>query len=222
MNGRTVLGVDGWKKGWVGIALNDGVFAGAACAPDLRELLQEFPEAVAVGVDMPIGFPSSGPRRADIAARVFVGPRRSSVFPMLPEAVYQAATYEEATAVCQGLWGKGLSKQSFALKDKILEVAEVADRDDRVFEAHPEVSFAAMAGRPLEWPKKSWNGQLLRSRLLANQGLVLPEDLGEVGAAPVDDLLDAAACAWSADRVRTGGEGSLPADPLLGEPVIRF
>lgn len=208
-----MLGVDGWKSGWVGIALEDGRFAGGASAADLPSLLLLFPSVVAVGIDIPIGFPTTEPRRADLGARTFVGPRRSTVFPMLPRTVYETNSYVEASAECRKVWGKGLSQQSYALKAKILEVDGVAAGDDRIFEGHPEVSFAAMASSPLEWPKRSWNGQLLRIRLLADHGIVLPDDLGEVGGAPVDDLLDAAACAWSAERVCAGSSQTFPADP---------
>ena len=221
MTGR-VLGVDGWKSGWVAIVLEGGRFADAASGADLSSLLQLFPTVAAVAIDMPIGFPTTEPRRADSAARSFVGSRRSSVFPMLPKEVYETDSFAEASVVCKGLWGKGLSQQSYALRAKIFEVDAVVAKDDRVFECHPEVSFAAMAGGPLEWSKKSWNGQLLRRGLLAEHGIVLPDDLGAAGRAPVDDLLDAAACAWSAERMRLGAAQTLPADPDPGEPTICF
>ena len=118
--------------------------------------------------------------------------------------------------------GKGLSQQSYALRAKIFEVDDVVATDDRVFECHPEVSFAAMTGVPLDWSKKTWNGQILRRGLLADHGIGLPDDLGEAGRAPVDDLLDAAACAWSAERMRLGTARTLPADPAPGEPTICF
>lgn len=217
-----MLGVDGWKSGWVAIVLEAGAFAGAATAADLPSLLQQFSSVAAVAIDMPIGFPISEPRRADRAARSFVGSRRSSVFPMLPKQVYETDTYAEASAVCNELWGKGLSKQSYALKTKIFEADGVVATDGRVFECHPEVTFAAMADAPLDWSKKTWNGQLLRRTLLADHGIVLPDDLSEAGGVPVDDVLDAAACAWSAERMRTGTSRTLPEDPAPGEPTIRF
>ena len=217
-----MIGVDGWKSGWVAVVLEDGRFADAASASDLPSLLERYPSAVAVAIDMPIGFPTTEPRRADVAARSFVGPRRSSVFSMLPKQVYETASYAAASVVCKKLWGKGLTQQSYALKQKIFEVEAVAATEEPVFECHPEVSFAAMAGAPLDWSKKTWNGQLLRRRLLAAGGIIVPDDLGEAGVAPVDDILDAAACAWSAERARLGSSRTLPEDPAPGEPTIRF
>lgn len=48
-------------------------------------------------------------------------------------------------------------------------------------------------------------------------GIELPD---AAGAVPVDDLLDACAIAWSADRRGRGEALTLPADPAPGEPVI--
>ncbi len=217
-----VLGVDGWKSGWVAISLEGGSFARDAIGADLSSLLMQFPAVSAVAIDMPIGFPITEPRRADGAARSFVGSRRSSVFPMLPRQVYETDSYAEASVACKKLWGKGLSQQSYALRAKIFEVAAIVATDDRIFECHPEVSFAAMRGVPLDWSKKTWNGQIVRKRLLADRGIVLPDVLRKAGGAPVDDLLDAAACAWSAERVRLGAARTLPADPDIGEPTICF
>ncbi len=211
------MGVDGWKGGWVAVVLEDGRYVASGSAAQLKGLLGCFSPLEAVGVDMPIGFPTAEARRADIDARAFVGERRSSVFPMLPRAVYETETYDKGSQIARELWGRGISRQSYALKAKILEVDALVATDNRLSETHPEVCFAAMAGETLRWPKKSWNGQLLRRRLLAENGIVLPEDLGEAGATPVDDVLDAAACAWSADRIRQGLVKTLPADPAPGD-----
>jgi predicted RNase H-like nuclease len=111
-----------------------------------------------------------------------------------------------------------LSAQSFALGKKILEVEGCLE--ERVFEVHPEVSFAALARRQLLHSKRSWNGQMERRQLLAMAGIELPDDLvaGQVAA---DDVLDAAVAAWSAARKARGAAATLPPDPPLqdGRPV---
>ena len=81
-------------------------------------------------------------------------------------------------AVSQAEFGKGISRQAYALRSKILEVEPHWLADERIIECHPEVSFRAMAEEPLGWSKKTWNGQMLRRRLLAEQGIVLPDELG--------------------------------------------
>lgn len=74
----------------------------------------------------------------------------------------------------------------------------------------------------MAYPKKSWNGQMERRFLLASEGIVLPDQLvGASGEIPVDDVLDAAAMAWTARRVAEGRAESLPDPPELigGRPT---
>jgi predicted RNase H-like nuclease len=184
---------------------DDGRFVDASFARTFAELLLNVPGAEAVGVDIPIGLAGEGPRLADVAARAFVGPRRSSVFPTPPRVALAAATYAEAR-----ITAPSLSAQSYALGKKILEVD--ACLEHRVFEVHPEVSFAALAGRHLQHSKRTWNGQHERRKLLAGAGLMLPDYLA-AGGVPVDDVLDAAVAAWSAGRKVNGEAGTLPEEP---------
>jgi predicted RNase H-like nuclease len=93
------------------------------------------------------------------------------------------------------------------------ETAAVAALDPRVVEIHPEVSFRALAGEHLRWSKKSWNGLLLRRRLLAEADIVLPDVIAEVQGAVADDVVDAAVVAWSARRIAAGTASSLPDPP---------
>jgi predicted RNase H-like nuclease len=81
--------------------------------------------------------------------------------------------------------------------------------DERVYEVHPEVSFRAMKGSPLGQRKKTWNGLLERVRLLADAGIHIPDEL-PCGTAAPDDVVDAAAAAWSAGRIACGEACTLP------------
>ena len=58
----TVLGVDACPGGWVGVELYDGRFASAHVGTRLNELIGKVPDAVIIGVDMPL---DSGERDAD-------------------------------------------------------------------------------------------------------------------------------------------------------------
>lgn len=208
-----VVGVDAYKGGWVTVALRNRSVERCAVYGRIQELLEDHFDASVVAIDIPIGLPGRGAREADGLARSFVGPRRSSVFSTPPRSVLEAATYQDALEVTRNLGVVGISKQSFALAPKILEVDEVARSDERVVEVHPEVSFRAMAGQILKYSKKSWNGAAIRRSLLAQHDIVLPDNLGGAGVAPVDDVLDAAAAAWTADRVARGKGVSLPSPP---------
>ena len=195
-----VLGVDGCKKGWVGIALRDGAFGAAYLKGSLRELIATAPDASVIAVDIPIGCETNGFRRVDAEARTFVGPRWNSVFLVPPLEVFEPGTYEEACVVSQRLTRAKPSRQLWGLREKVLEAATLAANDPRLIEVHPEVSFRELNGEALAHPKKSWSGQSLRRRLLANAGLVVPEELKEAGDAAPDDILDATVAAWSAHR----------------------
>jgi predicted RNase H-like nuclease len=107
--------------------------------------------------------------------------------------------------------GKGVSKQAHALRNKIFEVEPHAEKNTRIVEVHPEVSFREMAGQPLTSSKKTWDGLLERLALLKNVGLDLAKFLPKsgTGAAP-DDVVDAAAAAWTASRLAHGSARSIP------------
>ena len=66
---------------------------------------------------------------------------------------------------------------------------------------------------PGDGSKKSWRGQRARLGLLRAEGVDLPDDLDAAGDVPTDDVLDAAAAAWSAHRIARGAAKSLPDPP---------
>ena len=80
--GGVVMGVDGCSRGWVGVVLaGDGVEAlFAPTIGELAEAVDGYGEVAVVAVDIPIGLPDAGARRADVTARRRVGRRSSSVF----------------------------------------------------------------------------------------------------------------------------------------------
>ncbi len=154
-----VLGVDACRAGWVAVELIDGAFAGASVDLSLAALLASAgPEMAAVGLDMPLGLLSTGWRDADEHAARFVGARRSSVFRVPPGPVWELSGYAEANAACRELTGAGFSRQAYGLRHKLREANGICD-SHRLHEVHPEVSFRAMAGADVAYPKHSWAGQ---------------------------------------------------------------
>ncbi len=212
-----VVGVDGIPSGWVSVELVDGAFSGARAFATLGDLLEANPEASVVAVDIPVGLPETGPREADVAARFFLKPRQASVFLVPPRAVLEAPSYDDALQRCAQLGRPGISQQAYALRQKILEVDALARPGDRIHEIHPEVSFQAMKGGPLTHGKKSWNGFAERRRLLNVAGIELPYDPLDLADASVDDVLDAAAAAWSARRIAAGDARTLPEHEVVDE-----
>jgi predicted RNase H-like nuclease len=204
-----VVGVDGCKRGWVAVALKDGAFASAAIYPSVLSIPAVWTDAAAIAVDIPIGLTEAKPRDADVAARAFLKNRSSAVFLVPPRAVVAEREWADACRVARAKGEPGFSKQAFALFEKIRE-ADALVGDARVHEVHPEVSFAALAGRVLQTKKQTWDGVAERRAALAKNGIVIPDDIGNAGGASVDDVLDAAVAAWSADRIARSAERSFP------------
>lgn len=168
-------------------------------------VLAALTDATAIGVDIPIGLVARGVREADLEVRRFLVRRPSSLFVMPPRGVVTARTYETACARAVTSTGKRISRQAFNLFEKLREVDRHVG-DARLVEVHPETSFALMAGEPgLVHGKRSWAGVARRRALLAAEGIALPDAFGTaVDAVGVDDVLDAAAAAWSARRFARG------------------
>lgn len=207
-----VLGLDGCRRGWVGITLRSGRVSGAILVDHVADAVAAVPSAAVIAIDIPIGLPASGRRAADELARQELGPRRSSVFYAPPRDVLLEDSYAAANDTAKLLHGFGISKQSYMLRDKILEVDALVGSDSRIYEVHPELAFRVMGDTELA-PKKSYAGARQRLGLLADAGIVLPDDLGPAGTVALDDVLDAAAAAWVGQRIAEGTAGSLPSPP---------
>ncbi|MFE5814459.1 DUF429 domain-containing protein [Streptomyces sp. NPDC056479] len=212
-----VLGVDACgKQGWVGIALTGGGYAVSLVDVRLDALIERAGGVFAIAVDMPLGLVERGWRAADLGARVLLRERRSTVFLVAPRPAWQESEYVAAGDRCHELTGQRLSRQAWALAPKLLEARACWLADERIHEVHPEVSFRALAGGvPPAHAKKTWRGQHTRRSLLAAAGVVLPDELGEADRVPADDVLDAAAAAWSAHRIAQGVAERIPEVPEL-------
>jgi predicted RNase H-like nuclease len=249
----TVTGVDGCAAGWVAVTLGSPVVglaghgrpsdadadaaldrAGLAAGPLLvgvtvAATLDLLPLASVTGIDMPLGLLGAGWREADRLARRALGRRGATVFAIPPRAVWECQSYAEANGLCRELTGKGFSVQAWGLRRKIAEAdqfrrsAAAAPGGVRLYEVHPELSFAALAGAPLPDSKHTSAGLAVRRDLLARAGITLPP---KVAGAAENDLLDAAAVAWSARRIAAGTavtltRGDEPADDG-SEIAIRY
>jgi predicted RNase H-like nuclease len=212
-----VAGLDGCKGGWVMFRLN-GV-SDASELPhhdtsveivrDIADLLDDQPDGFAcLAIDIPIGLVER-PRRCDTEARRLLGkPRSSSVFPAPCRASLSPGTYEHCSEINERETTKRLTKQAWGIVPKIKQVDDAirSGGRTRVFEVHPEVSFWRMNGkRSMPWAKKTPEGMAERTKLLTRAFPQIESHLEHrhrgVGK---DDLLDAAAAAWSALRYLQG------------------
>jgi predicted RNase H-like nuclease len=197
-------------------------------------IVEAYPGAAAIGIDIPIGLAAGEPRQVDGEARRRLGvARASSVFPApdarLMDATTDSASYEQALATARSITGKGISKQNWAICWRIREVNLLMTPvlQERVVEIHPEVCFWALAGgRPMVHAKRIAEGYAERRHLLAGAlGVVLPtrEEAGRwTRPAAADDVLDATVAAWTAWRFAEGRAGRLPDDPPFDGRGLRM
>ena len=214
-----VLGVDGCRKGWVGIVTDADRLAACVFGATIGELVTAAGAVEGIAIDIPIGLPDDGRRRAaDEQARTLIGRRASSVFYAPARSALLLETFAAANAESVRLSGLGISQQVYALRVKILEVEDWLPQSAApAWEVHPEVSFAVANGGPLAHPKSTWAGAEERRRILAVHGIVADGALEPGGRnAGVDDVLDAAIAAWSAGRLARGAGISVPDPPVPG------
>lgn len=223
--GPRVVGLDGWKHGWIMAEVRLGVLVRVEAVTDLVGALSDLGPLAQIGIDMPFAL-LPGEREADRLARGRLGRRGSTVFMAPPLSALRAADYPSASATCRRQTGKGLSKQSYNLFPRIREVraALLSGLPAPLAEIHPELSYLAMTGAPLP-RKKSWSGVAHRIRALQAVGLDPLPWLSLPPTVPPDDVLDAIAVAWSAARLASRDPGlirlpsSAPSDPELHLPA---
>jgi predicted RNase H-like nuclease len=165
-----------------------------------------------------------------VAARKFLGKGRgSSVFPAPIRPVLAAHGWEEACEIRSRVEDKRMSKQAWAIVSKVREVDEelrdCARLRRRVREVHPEVSFNAWSGAAMRFNKKTRRGREERRRLVdehfgreayeqVHRQLRVRDPLRTKNVGD-DDILDAFAALWSAERILRGASRCLPEEPPL-------
>ncbi len=198
-----VLGVDGWRGGWVGARV-DGRSVTLLALPDVAAVLA-VPDVEVVAIDMPIGLSGDGARACDIAARRRLGHAGSSVFPAPVRPVLAATDHVDACRLSVEVSGKALSRQAWNL------VPAIRAQDDalgevpleRVVEVHPELSFRAL-DPAVDDPKVTARGTIQRLEALRTVMDVDAALRNAPAGVPMVDALDACAAAWSARRIADG------------------
>ena len=218
-----VCGVDGCRAGWVALAkdLDTGCISWRLCAR-ARDLVYGGSAPLVIAIDIPVGLPERGPRVCDLEARKLLGPGRgSSVFPAPIRPVLATSTYENACRIRFEAEGKKMSHQAWGIVYKVREIDEVLRGDLKlqtvVREVHPEVCFYYLAGgQPMRHGKKSEAGKEERRELLEPifGGWVQAAlaDRRHVASAE-DDILDAFAALWTAERIAQGVARTIPPVP---------
>ncbi|MBL4617124.1 MAG: pyridoxal kinase [Robiginitomaculum sp.] len=223
---RWVAGIDGCGGGWIAVLLD----VTGQKPPIMHSLLSfwdvlNLPEQpTKIAVDIPIGFADiavSGGRKCEQVIRKQLGDRKSSVFSSPCRAALIKTRYEDASMANSNSAPKApkLSQQSFALFAKIQEIDTriTAQLQTRIFETHPEMAFAVLRGdKPCKHSKKTTEGhdeRVLELRSIGFGDEFLEQALPTNIKASRDDLLDACACAWVAQRALLGAAKSYPEKP---------
>lgn len=205
-----IAGIDGFRRGWIAMVKDGNTIEQRVCATD-DELLVLFNECAVVAIDIPIGLADRGPRSCDHHARRFLGRRASSVFPAPLRSLIALRDYAEANRISRQIQQRGISKQGFAIVPKVEQIDRILQRHHelrgRVYEVHPEVSFAMWnGGAAIEASKRTADGLAARRKLVE-------EHFGAIAATPrgasEDDVLDAYAALWTAERIIAGRAQSL-------------
>ena len=200
-----VAGMDGCRGAWIAFKVDLPAHIISLEVADLPAWLRERPlDLACLAIDIPIGL-LDGSRACDKAARKMLGPPRgSSVFPARCRPALGAQTYAEASEINRQKTTRGLSQQAWGIAPKIKQVDDAITSECQrwAFEVHPEVCFWALnQHRPMAHNKKAQEGIAERIALLRRVFPGIETHLANrparVGA---DDLLDAAAAAWTALR----------------------
>jgi predicted RNase H-like nuclease len=217
-----IAGVDGCPSGWIAVVeqtethnITAHVFLTFS---DLTNAL----DAAVIAIDIPIGLTEHGPRRCDLDARSHLGHKRgTSVFPAPIRSALSASTYAEANAASIAAQKKRVSQQAYAIYPKIREVDEALQANaalrGRVVEVHPELTFSTWSGAPILPAKRTPEGHAIRRALISSHfGLLAFESVRnqvQPRHASNDDIADAFAALWTAQRIVKGCSQTMPFDP---------
>ena len=230
-----VAGVDGCKSRWLCIArdLRSGGIE-AQLFESAAQLADQDPLPDVIGWDIPIGLVDDGTGRGcDRAARsVLRAPRASSVFAAPIRAALAAASRAQASEITARLCeGRRVAAQAFGIFAKVRELDALLEARPalrgRIREVHPEICFWAWnSGVPMRHYKKTEAGESERRDLVVRHfGEGVLEAVRKQLApkrAPTDDILDAFAALWTAERIALGVARTLPEEPLLDARGLRM
>jgi predicted RNase H-like nuclease len=193
--------VDGCKGGWL-VAISESWPCKeqpilCVCV-DFRALLYVTRECRVVVVDIPIGLPDGKTsRQCDIEARMKLSKNgQSRVFLTPPRSCLQAKSPEEFQERHKIICKKGAGLPVWGILPKLKQADEAMepDKQDRIYEFHPELAWVGLAKRALE-SKHSEGGRNEREGILnrfvpgLNCIIAGRKHLGR--AAALDDIFDA-------------------------------
>ncbi|MGA2330110.1 MAG: DUF429 domain-containing protein [Bryobacteraceae bacterium] len=229
-----VSGVNGCRCGWLIVTKHLKTRREyLTVATSFADVINLPHEPSVICVDIPIGLLDAavpGGREVDQLARKLLGPKASSVFPPPVRNALFGINYAQANKRNRDSSPHrlGISKQAFSLFPKLREVDTLMSPrlQDKVFEVHPELVFFEMnENAPVKESKKTAEGKTRRIQLLKKAGFLQLEERIRSAARPyvaVDDILDAYAACWTAERIAAGKAIRIPQTPPLDAKGLRM
>lgn len=219
------IGVDGCKGGWIAAVLDQGELRLGKYI-SISSLVERYPEFDAFLIDMAIGLRDRlDQTRPDHAAKIELGKKASSVFPIPSRSAVYADNEETQKLENIRTLGKSLAKQSIAIIPKIRELdvflRDHPDYKNRILESHPEVAFARLNGsvvmsRKKEEPGPSERIHILSEFLEAKELSGFYDKAKKLGCNQ-DDLIDAVCLAVTGALYAHGQCETIPEKPEADE-----
>jgi predicted RNase H-like nuclease len=222
---QLVAGVVPCRRGWL---VASAKLLGVTIAPEVPrwmesiiEVIDEKPAFSVIALAAPVGLldrVTIGGRTCDRQARSLLGPRRGAAIRSAPSWLSFEGTAAERTT--------GLDAVSAVLLPRYDEVAtEMAPYRQRlVYETDPELGFYQLnADRPMRCSKRYRAGRQERRDLLVVRVPGVDRILdATVPGARAAQLLDVAACLWTARRILARVANRIPADPEWDSHGLRM
>ena len=226
-------GVDACRGGWISIfkdLASESIFSDVFSS--IESLLNRTTRPIALAIDIPIGLTDSGQRECDGLARKMLGhPRARSVFPAPIRPALYARNRSEADEITRSVDGRGVGAHAWGLYARIREVDQILGADPLarriIYEVHPELSFMAWnGGIVLPEPKNTERGMSIRAHLVDSHFERKAREAIRQRHAPNlvgdDDISDAFAALWTAERIQSGLAQVIPNPPEIDSVGIEM
>jgi predicted RNase H-like nuclease len=226
-NGNSFVGIDGCKGGYVAVNITDDDLD-VNIFKSIDEICSKYEKSDSLIIDMPIGLPENKEDiRPDSPARKVLSSRASCIFNTPSRQAIYEKEYSDANETNRDILGKGLSKQSFAISNKIRDIDEFLEREpkwrNKLIESHPEVCFAMLNSNcngpePIYDNKKTQPGIDKRLELLSRyynrtdeiRELVYSDSFKKYK----DDVIDALCLAVTGMLGYENGYKTIPENPM--------
>lgn len=224
-----IAGADGCR-GDAWISVTKDTITGAISSkwfPTANALVFQDPTPDILMIDIPIGLTESDGRICDNMARALLRHRHVCVFSAPIRPILHMTTRQQASQSAYEINRRRVGCQAWAIIPKIRAVDAIIAAQpllqNRVFEVHPELSFLEWnGGEPITQRKKSRLGRAIRQQLIGANLFANVRQSYPVSQVGHDDIADAFAALWTAERKFRAQAIVLPTDPPIDRLGVRM